>query len=45
MAELLRVETEEWKTQLPQFREHLAKFDRLPAELNTQLDALEQRLG
>jgi phosphoenolpyruvate carboxykinase (GTP) len=45
MAELLRVETEEWRAQLPQFREHLAKFDRLPAELSAQLQALEQRLG
>jgi phosphoenolpyruvate carboxykinase (GTP) len=45
MAELLRVETEEWKAQLPQFREHLAKFDRLPPELDRQLDALEERLG
>ena len=31
--------------QLPQFREHLAHFERLPAELTAQLDALEQRLG
>jgi phosphoenolpyruvate carboxykinase (GTP) len=45
MAELLRVETEEWRAQLPQFREHLAKFDRLPAELDAQLQALEQRLS
>jgi phosphoenolpyruvate carboxykinase (GTP) len=45
MAELLRVDTEEWRSQLPQFREYLAKFDNLPPELNTQLDALEQRLS
>ena len=45
MAELLRVDVEEWKAQLPQFREHLAKFDRLPDELNAQLEALEQRLS
>jgi phosphoenolpyruvate carboxykinase (GTP) len=45
MAELLRVDAEEWRAQLPQFREHLAKFERLPAELHAQLDALEQRLG
>jgi phosphoenolpyruvate carboxykinase (GTP) len=45
IAELLRVDVEEWKAQLPQFREHLAKFDRLPVELNEQLDALEARLG
>ncbi len=43
--ELLRVDAEEWKAQLPQFREHLASFDHLPAELNAQLDALEERLG
>ena len=41
MAELLRVDVAEWKTQLPQFREYLAKFDNLPAELHEQLDALE----
>jgi phosphoenolpyruvate carboxykinase (GTP) len=45
MAELLRVDIEEWRAQLPQFRAHLAKFDRLPPELNAQLDALEKRLG
>ena len=45
MAELLRVDVEEWKTQLPQFREYLAKFENLPAEITTQLDALEARLG
>jgi phosphoenolpyruvate carboxykinase (GTP) len=45
MADLLRVDAEEWKAQLPQFRAHLAQFDRLPDELNKQLDALEQRLS
>ena len=45
MAELLRVDVEEWKTQLPQFRAHLAQFERLPNELHEQLDALEARLG
>ena len=30
MAELLRVDEEQWRAQLPQFREHYAKFDRLP---------------
>jgi phosphoenolpyruvate carboxykinase (GTP) len=44
MAELLRVDIEEWRSQLPQFREHLEKFDRLPAELSEQLKALEDRL-
>jgi phosphoenolpyruvate carboxykinase (GTP) len=45
MAELLRVDVDEWKAQLPQFREHLGKFARLPAELHTQLEALAARLG
>jgi phosphoenolpyruvate carboxykinase (GTP) len=45
VAELLRVDNEEWKAQLPQFREHLERFDRLPDELHSQLDALEERLG
>ena len=45
MAKLLRVETEEWKAQLPQFREYLARFSNLPPELTAQLDALETRLG
>ncbi|HWX75134.1 MAG TPA: phosphoenolpyruvate carboxykinase domain-containing protein, partial [Solirubrobacteraceae bacterium] len=45
MAELLRVDAEEWKAQLPQLREHLAKFERLPAQVLAQLQALEERLG
>ena len=44
MAELLRVDVEEWKAQLPQFHEHYAKFDKIPDELHTQLKTLEQRL-
>jgi phosphoenolpyruvate carboxykinase (GTP) len=45
MAELLRVDVNEWRAQLPQFREYLAKFENLPPELTRQLDALEQRLS
>jgi phosphoenolpyruvate carboxykinase (GTP) len=46
MAKLLEVDTELWKAQVPQVREHLAKFgDALPSELRAQFDALEQRLG
>ena len=45
IGELLRVDAEEWRAQLPQFREHLANFDHLPAELHAQLDALEERLS
>ncbi len=44
VAELLRVDVEEWRAQLPQFREYLSKFDRLPPELDAQLEALEARL-
>ncbi len=46
MQELLRVDAEQVKAQLPQIQEHLAKFgDKLPAEISAQLDALEERLG
>jgi phosphoenolpyruvate carboxykinase (GTP) len=46
MQELLSVDTELVKAQLPQVKEHLAKFgDRLPAEVGEQLEALERRLG
>ncbi|MFZ2050888.1 MAG: phosphoenolpyruvate carboxykinase (GTP) [Solirubrobacteraceae bacterium] len=45
MQQLLDVDVEDWKSQLPHFREHLAKFDRLPHELHEQLKALEQRLA
>jgi phosphoenolpyruvate carboxykinase (GTP) len=46
LAELLEVDPEEWKTQLPQMRQHFAAFgEDLPVELRGQLDALEQRLG
>lgn len=46
MAELLRVDINEWQQQIPLFRDHYAKFgDKLPPELTNQLDALEQRLS
>jgi phosphoenolpyruvate carboxykinase (GTP) len=46
MSELLSVDTELVKAQLPQVQEHLAKFgDRLPAALSAQLEALEARLS
>ena len=46
MAELLEVEVDGWKAQLPQMQEHYAKFgDKLPGELRSQLKTLEQRLG
>jgi phosphoenolpyruvate carboxykinase (GTP) len=46
MDKLLEVDPESWREQLPQMREHYAKFgDRLPSELKAQLDALADRLG
>jgi phosphoenolpyruvate carboxykinase (GTP) len=46
MRELLNVDPELFKQQLPQVREHLERFgDRLPAEITAQLEALERRLG
>jgi phosphoenolpyruvate carboxykinase (GTP) len=46
MAELLTVDEELYRQQLPQVRAHLAEFgDDLPDEIGRQLDALEQRLS
>ena len=45
LEELLKVDTEEWKKQIPLIREHLAKFgNRLPAGLKDEVGALEKRL-
>ncbi|MBU0678694.1 MAG: phosphoenolpyruvate carboxykinase (GTP) [Verrucomicrobia bacterium] len=45
MAELMKVDTAEWKAVVDAIREHFAKFgDKLPAELNDELNALEARL-
>jgi phosphoenolpyruvate carboxykinase (GTP) len=46
MAGLLEVDSEGWEQQLPQMREHFRGFgEKLPAELQAQLDALEKRLA
>jgi phosphoenolpyruvate carboxykinase (GTP) len=46
LAELLRVDTDEWRAEIPLIREHYARFgDRIPVELAEQLEALERRLG
>jgi len=46
MAELLSVDENLVREQLPQLRDHLASFgEKLPPELNAQLEALQQRLG
>jgi phosphoenolpyruvate carboxykinase (GTP) len=46
MAELLRVDSVEWRAEVPDIEKHYAQFgDRLPAELAAQLEALRTRLG
>ncbi|HDY69256.1 MAG: phosphoenolpyruvate carboxykinase (GTP) [Candidatus Scalindua sediminis] len=45
LEELLKVDPEDWKKQIPLIREHFARFgDRLPAGLKDELEALEKRL-
>jgi phosphoenolpyruvate carboxykinase (GTP) len=46
VRELLEVHPADLRAQLPQVKEHLARFGaRLPDELQAQLDALERRIG
>jgi phosphoenolpyruvate carboxykinase (GTP) len=46
MATLLSIDVAGWKAEVPLIREYFAKFgDRLPAELASQVDALEERLS
>jgi len=46
LEQLLRVNVDGWKQELPLIREHFAQFgDRLPKELAEQLDNLEHRLS
>jgi len=46
LAELLAVDAEQVKAEMPQVHEHLARFgEHLPAPLRAQLEALEQRLS
>ncbi len=46
VAQVLTVDPEEWKAELPNIREHFAEFgDRLPDALRTELAALERNLG
>jgi phosphoenolpyruvate carboxykinase (GTP) len=45
MEKLLKVDPDEWRVQLPQIHQHFATFgESLPAELRSQLEALERRL-
>ena len=46
MDELLYVDREGWKAELPSIREHFATFgSKMPKGLVEELTALEQRLG
>ncbi|MCW3002716.1 MAG: phosphoenolpyruvate carboxykinase, partial [Conexibacter sp.] len=46
LAEVLSVDLEALRAELPQGKELLGKFgDRLPAPVRAQFEALEQRLG
>ncbi|MDP9070879.1 MAG: phosphoenolpyruvate carboxykinase (GTP) [Actinomycetota bacterium] len=46
LAELLRVDRDEWRNEVPSIAEHYDQFgDRLPTALRHQLDAMEKRLG
>ena len=46
MAELLAVDVEAWKAEVPLVEEHFARFgDHLPTELTEELGALRERLG
>ncbi|HEY5303618.1 MAG TPA: phosphoenolpyruvate carboxykinase (GTP) [Acidimicrobiales bacterium] len=46
MTELLNVNVDEWRAEVPGIREYYAKFgDRLPAALHAQVNELVQRLG
>jgi phosphoenolpyruvate carboxykinase (GTP) len=42
----LRVDVDEWRTEVERAREHFDRFgDKVPSELRAELDALQSRLG
>jgi phosphoenolpyruvate carboxykinase (GTP) len=46
LEEILAVDVEQWKQEIPPIREFFDEFgDRLPPEISAQLDALEERLN
>ena len=46
MQELLKVDVDAWKAEIPSLEEHFAQFkERLPVRMKQQLDALKGRLG
>jgi phosphoenolpyruvate carboxykinase (GTP) len=46
LEQILAVDAEQWKAEIPPIREFFSEFgDRLPPEVGAQLDALEERLN
>jgi len=46
LDEILSVDVDGWTSAIPQIRDHFARFgDKLPAQLNTQVDELESALN
>jgi phosphoenolpyruvate carboxykinase (GTP) len=46
MGELLRIETDEWKAEIPDIENHFSKFgNRLPERLRKQFQEFKKRLG
>jgi phosphoenolpyruvate carboxykinase (GTP) len=45
MRELLKLDKEEWLAEVASIKEHYAKYGRMPAELQNQLKALEERIN
>ena len=46
MKELLRVDVEAWRAEIPSLEQHFSQFkERLPVRMKHQLDALKERLG
>ena len=45
LAELLKVDPEEWRSEIPSIEEHYAFLQKVPRELHDQLDALQKRLS
>jgi phosphoenolpyruvate carboxykinase (GTP) len=46
LEELLRVDTQAWKAEIPDLERHFSQFgDRLPERMRRQLDGLRERLG
>ena len=46
MKEIMRIDTDAWKAEIPDIENHFAKFgDRLPERLKKQLEEFRKRLG